>query len=116
MSYKYKRPEGRLTKVSIRKWNKTFGRRGRWPVVAYVYYTDEQATIHYKVGVIGKILLLTSLPLIYPLMVFQVGHKETLDELKGVLFQDKYGSFGSDVMYKNADGWFKLKRLLGHYG
>ena len=114
--YKYKRPEGRLTKVSIRKWNKTFGRRGRWPMkVAYVYFGEDKATIHYKIGIVGKMILLALFPLWYIIGLVQVGHAETMDELKVTLFQNKYGSFGSDVIYKNADGWFKLKILLGHY-
>jgi len=115
MSYTYKRPEGRLTKIPIRKWNKTFAYRGKWPKVAYVYYTDESAMIHYKLGLVGKTLILTTLPLIYLMGVFQVGHGETVGELKGLIFQNQYGSFTSDYVHKNSNSWFKLKALLGHY-
>ena len=115
MSYKYKRPEGRLTKISIGKWNDTFAYRGKWPKVAHVYYTDEEAVIHYKIGLVGRVLLFTALPLLYPLGVLQAGHTEAVDDIKRTFFQNKYGSFSSDVMWKNSDGWFKLKALLGHY-
>ena len=115
MSYTYKRPEGRLTKIPIRKWNKTFAYRGKWPKVAYVYYTDDGATVHYKVGMLGKALLVVTLPLLYPLGVLQAGHHEAVGDLKSVLFQNQYGSFSSDYVHKNSNSWFKLKALLGHY-
>ena len=116
MSYTYKRPEGKLTKVSIRKWNNTFSRRGRWPfIVAYVYMAEDRATIHYKIGAVGKITLFALLPALYLFGVFAQGHSETVDDLKRSIWQNKYGSFSSDVVFNNSNSWFKVKALLGHY-
>ena len=113
MTYQYKRPDGELHKVSLRKWHKVFARGGRWPfVVAYVYVTEDRAIIHFKTSVIGKIALVLLLPMIYPVGVFLGGHKEVAEEIKRTLFQNKYGSFGVDHAYRDTESWDKLMWLI----
>ena len=109
MTYQYKRPDGELHKVSLRKWHKVFARRGRWPfVVAYVYINHLGAVIHFKTSVIGKIALVLLLPVLYLVGVFLGGHKEVAEEIKRTLFQNKYGAFGVDHAYHDTESWDKL--------
>src|SRR5690554_3503638 len=115
MSYKYKRPNGTLHKVSIRKWNKTFANRGRWPfIVAEVYLEDDSATVQFVIGKVGKISAWLLTPMFYIYGTLAQGFPETHGEVKRVLFDKEYGAFSSDRVYKNANnkGWDKLMSLL----
>jgi len=114
--YEYKRPKGKLHRVSIREWDKAFSKRGRWPfVVAEVYLEDDSATVQYVATTTGKVTLILLLPLIMLYCCVECGIKEGWDEYKKSLFDKKYGRFSSDRLYKNRKGsdWDKLMDLIG---
>ena len=99
--------------MSLRKWHKKFARRGRWTlVVAYVYVGEDWAMIHYKLGIVGQAVATILSPLFYVYTLFQVGHRESLEDVKRLLFQNKYGSFTSDAVHRGTVGWDKLMDFL----
>lgn len=115
MSYKYKRPEGVLHKVSIRRWNKTSTNRGRWPfIVAEVYLEEDSATVQYVISGVGKATVILLAPILYVWFTILEGFPETNEGIKQVLFQKKYGAFSIDRVYKNVnnESWDKLMGLL----
>ena len=113
-SYVYVKPEGVLHKVSIRKWNKQFSKRGRWPfVVVEVYLQEDCAVVHYVTSKIGRTTMWTLSPLLLVIGTLQCGVKETLHDLKRALFQKKSGAFRSDMVYRfQEQSWDKLMELL----
>lgn len=113
-NYVYVKPEGVLHKVSIRKWNKQFSKRGMWPLaVAEVYLQADCAEVHYVTSKIGVVTMLILFPLLLIIGTLQCGIKETLHDLKRALFQKKCGAFGSDMVYrKHKESWDKLMELL----
>lgn len=99
--YVYIKPKGVLHKVSIRKWNKQFNKRGMWPfVVAEVYLQSDCAKVHYVTSKIGVVTMLMLSPLLLIIGTLQCGINETLHDLKRALFQKKCGAFGSDMVYR----------------
>ena len=115
-NYVYKRPKGKLYKVSIRKWNKVFNNRGTWPfVIAEVYLDGETASVQFVIGKVGYMLLILLLPILFVQGVLAVGVSETVDDIKSALFQRKYGSFSSDMLYKQRHKlhWNKLMEMIG---
>ena len=100
----------KVYKVSILKWNKEFGKRGRWPfIVSYVHLDGDKAIVHHKLGIIGRIIVFLMSPLLYIYGVFAEGHKESVRMLSGLLFQDNHGS---DEIRKCEPGWDKLMDML----
>lgn len=113
MTYQYKRPDGELHKVSLRKWHKVFSRRGRWPlVVAYVYVGADKAVIHYKLGIIGRMAALILAPVFYLFGLFAEGHRESVREIKRLVFQEKLGAFSVDIVHNGTSGWDRLMEFL----
>lgn len=112
MSYTYTKPAGKLYKVSIRKWNKHFGNRGRF-IVVECYIDDDVAVIQYIYSPLGKLLT----TLLFPLAVLIHGFgniKEIWNDQLGVISPKKYGAFSSDVIYrKRGEQWDKLHKMLG---
>lgn len=101
-TYKYERPEGPLYKVSIRKWNKRYACRGRWPfTVVEVYLRKDSATIQIVASPIGKATLILLAPLIYIYGTLDQGVKETHKDIKEVLQDKKYGRFTSETIPEN---------------
>lgn len=115
MKYKYKEPKGKRHVVSMRKWNKTFARRGRWPfVVAHVYIDQDYATAQFLPSVIGKLTILALSPLIYMIGGFVYGIKDAHGGVADTLFCKSRGAFSSDIIYKSkGDGWDRLMRIVG---
>lgn len=113
-NYVYVKPDGVLHKVSMRKWNKQFSKRGRYPfVVAEVYLQDGCAEVHYVASKIGIVTILVLSPLLLIIGTLQCGIKETLYDLKTALLQKKYGAFSSDTVYReHNESWDKLMELL----
>lgn len=114
--YKYEIPKGKLYKVSIADWNKTFNERGTWPlIVAEVYLQEDRATVQFVRTKFTLFLVLALYPLWFLLGVLRAGVKEACDDLHGVIFIKKHGRFSSDMIWKNrgGDSWSKLMRLLG---
>lgn len=113
-NYVYVKPKGVLHKVSIRKWNKQFSKRGMWPfVVAEVYLQADCAEVHYVNSKIGFVTMLALSPLLLIIGTLLCGIKETLYDLKRALFQKKHGAFGSDMVYRgHKESWDKLMVLL----
>ena len=119
MTYKYRRPEGKLHKVSIKKWNKVFANKGRWPfVIANVYLQDDSAVVHYNISLFGKFFFWTISPLYFIIMTFLCGFPEAYKGFKGLVFDKELGQFRSDDFYKirnmkESEQWVKLMMLLG---
>ena len=114
--YKYKRPAGDLYIVSQRDWNKTFAKRGRWPfthVEVYISPEDRFAYCQYTFNWLGKLLLIVGYPVFFLYGMWVQGSEETYQDLKRSIWQKKYGSFSSDAVYRNTDGWNKLMDLIG---
>lgn len=113
--YVYTRPAGEKHIISIREWNKSFSKRGRWPFIgAEVYVSESDATVQYLVSPIGKATLLALSPLILLAGCVNVGLKETTLTLYGELFQKRTGSFSSDMVYRShPESWNKLMKLVG---
>lgn len=116
MSYKYKRPEGKLRYISMRKWNKTFGKRGTWPFVTVeAYVTETQVTTQYVYTIWGKLFITLSAPILTLLH----GMPETFQDLKRTWRQKHYGSFSRDVTFNTEIGqesWNKLQGLIHSKG
>lgn len=112
--YVYKEPKGVKHKVSMRKWSKTFSKRGRWPfIVAEVYLGESRATVQYVTSVWGKMFIVLASPVLYSVGTVMEGLPETHNALKRAFNDKKYGAFGSDVVYKDrGNQWDKLKNLL----
>lgn len=119
MSYEYKRPEGKLYRVSIKEWNKVFGCRGRWPfVVSNIYLNEDKAIAHHNISLFGKIFMWTLSPLFFVTIPFLYGFPDALKDFKSVVFDKEKGSFGSDDFHKMRHGlesqqWIKLMKLIG---
>lgn len=116
MTYQYQRSKGQLHKVSIRKWNKEFAYRGRPPLVtAYIYLDNKQATVEFKINLIGKVVLVLLLPALYIYGTIVSGFPETHREVVRRLRQEKYGSFSSDKVKMNdpKDAWGRMLQLIG---
>jgi hypothetical protein len=113
-NYIYKRPEGALYKVSIRKWNKSFVvNRGRWPfILAEVYLSENKATVHYVPSKIGLLLFTLLAPFIYITGLFIEGHKGAVDAIKDVYFCKSRGAFTTDKIYKSSRYWYKLLSII----
>lgn len=120
MSYEYKRPSGKLYKVSALKWNKYFGNRGRWPLtVALVYVSGDYAVAHHVGSNFGKLAILLLSPLIYLYGIAIQGFSSTHDDIKTAIFDKSTGSFSTDYFHKNGSGdrqWNKLMDMLGEAG
>tara|TARA_R110002167_G_scaffold98139_1_gene258606 strand:- start:73 stop:435 length:363 start_codon:yes stop_codon:yes gene_type:complete len=111
--YEYKTPEGTLYKVSVRKWNKHFGNRGRFKT-AECYLHEGQATIQFIPTLTGKVITTLLLPIAIVLHGV-VNIREMWQDYLKVLSPKKYGSFSSEAIWKGwADGkqWKKLCDML----
>jgi hypothetical protein len=118
MTYTYEIPEGELHKVSIKRWNKVFANRGRWPfVIANVYLQEYSAVVHYNISLFGKVFFWTVSPLYFIIMPFLCGFPDAYKWFKGIVFDKELGQFGSDCFYrihsrKESKQWVKLMKLL----
>lgn len=119
MSYEYKRPEGKLYRVSIKEWNKVFANRGRWPfVVSNIYLNEDRAIARHNISLFGKVFMWTVSPLFFTTIPFLYGFPDALKGFKSVVFDKEKGSFGSDGFHKIRHGlesqqWIKLMKLIG---
>jgi hypothetical protein len=112
--YEYKRPNGKLYKISVKRWNKYFGNRGRFQVVE-CYVTDTKITFHFLPYLMGKILVVAFLPITI-LWHGPANTKEIMAEIKRCISPKKYGSFSSEEVFNNerqAKSWAKAKKMLG---
>ena len=113
--YKYKEPEGKLYKVSVTKWNKYFGTRGRRPFIkVFIWVNDGYAEAHYYYTIWAKLCV----TFLYPLLVICDGYKDANREVYRTWNNKKSGSFSSDYIRKiingkTSDEWRKLEILLG---
>lgn len=110
--YKYKQPKHTSKhKISIRKWNKVFSNRGRWPFVYVMAYVSESEIVtHYYYTVWAKL----AVTFLYPLFVVCEGHREAKREIYRTWFNKKSGSFTSDVTYRGqGKEWSKIEGLIG---
>jgi hypothetical protein len=107
--YEYKRPEGKLYKISIRKWNEVFAKRGRFPFASvYAYIADDKAIIEVRPNLLAKICTV----LAFPILVLIIGFSEALKESKMVIFPQHYGSFAVDLIYKTKGTDWKILETL----
>ena len=111
--YKYKRPKGKLYKIPVRKWNKVFANRGRLQTCE-IYIQEDMAIIHFMPSFLFLLSVTIMIIPLYLLGVFLQGHKETVNDIKGLYFCRKLGQFSSDACYKKyAGSWDKLQKLIG---
>ncbi len=113
--YVYKQPKGKKYIISVRKWNKSFAKRGRWPFIRVeAYVSENEAKVQYLVSPIGKLTIILLLPIILPIGMIDSGLKGELTGVYRELFQKRTGSFSSDMVYKRDDeSWSKLMKLIG---
>ena len=117
--YKYKRPEGKYYRISIKEWNKVFGCRGRWPFVRVdAYITEDKIVTEYTLSTFGKCFMWTLSPVHYIVMSFMDGFPDAHKGFIRCVFDKKLGAFGSDVTYRVrkgevSSGWKKLMKLIG---
>lgn len=115
MTYKYKRPEGKLYKVPMYKWSKVFSKRGTSIfITSEVYVSEDIAVIHYVVNLKGKAVLWLLSPLIIIYGTLCEGLKVSLKEFHRAVNAKRYGTFSSDICWKsNTESWDKLMKLIG---
>ena len=123
--YVYKRPTGKHYRVSIKNWNKYYGRRGKYPYVESNIYVDgDTAIAQHSISIIGKILLILFSPLIYTVNTLAGGIGETHSSFTDAIFDISRGKFSSDPIYKYTTSnnmvvisseWLKLRALVGDY-
>lgn len=111
--YTYKEPEGKLYKVSIRKWNKYFGNRGKWPFLkAHIWVNESSAEVHFYYTIWAKL----TVTMLYPALVVCDGYKDANREVYRSWNNRKCGSFSCDKIYnKFGEGftqWTKLQEML----
>ena len=113
--YVYKQPKGKKYIISVRKWNKSFAKRGRWPFIRVeAYVSENEAKVQYLVSPIGKFTIILLIPLLILIGMIEVGLKETLTVVYRQLFQKRTGSFSSDMVYRwQEESWSKLMKLIG---
>lgn len=121
--FKYNRPKGRHHKVSMREHDKYFASRGRhYLTEVNVYIEPHQATMHYNISLLGKILFILTLPIIYPICLLVYGLKsvkEINSDYLDLIFDKQRGKYGTDVVYKSRGGagmsesWMKLCKMIG---
>lgn len=111
--YEYKRPEGKLYKISVSYWNKYFGNRGRFQVVE-CYVTENKMTFHFLPTLYGKICVAILSPIL--LLFYGIANwKESYGEIIRIIHPKKYGSFGSDDLFnskRSEKSWNKAKKML----
>jgi hypothetical protein len=112
--YVYKEPVGEKHIVSIREWNKTFAKRGRWPFVRVeVFLRDDEADCHYVVSLVGKAVIIIVAPLFYMIGTFIEGFNGAHKSVVRVLRDKHLGAFTSDRVYAGTKDWEKLMKLIG---
>lgn len=113
--YVYKQPKGKKYIISVRKWNKSFANRGRWPFIRVeAYVSVDEAKVQYLVSPIGKLTIILLLPLLILIGVIDSGMKEVITGVYRELFQKRTGSFSSDMVYRGQEeSWSKLMKLIG---
>ena len=113
--YVYKQPKGKKYIISIRKWNKSFAKRGRWPFVRVEAYVSENvAEVQYLVSPIGKLTIILLLPIFILIGMIDSGLKKTLTVVYRQLFKKRTGSFSYDMVYRwQEESWSKLMKLIG---
>ena len=113
--YVYKQPKGKKYIISVRKWNKSFAKRGRWPFIRVeAYVSENEAKVQYLVSPIGKLTIILLLPIFILIGMIDSGLKETLTVIYIQLFQKRTGSFSSDMVFKREEkSWSKLMKLIG---
>ena len=115
MTYQYQRPKGRLYKVPIRKWNKEFAYQGQPPLVTtYIYLNNKQATVEFKINLIGKTVLVLLSPAFYAYGTIKSGFPEIHRYMVRTFWQEKYGTFDSKVIKENDPkvAWGRMLRLI----
>ena len=101
--------------VSIRKWNKTFACRGRWPFVQAEVYLLESggAIVHHTISPIGKVLFTLILPAVFIVGTCVGGIPDTVSAIKDVYWDKQRGAFGTDGVSKSGRDYEKLMKLIG---
>lgn len=114
MDYKYEAPEGEKYRVSIRKWNKVFPKRGTWPFTSVtVYVNGGVARIEFTASIVTKILLIVLAPIFFAYAIFICGAKQAYKEYFDILLDKSRGKFISDAAYrKHTESWRKIMKLI----
>ena len=97
--YIYKQPSQDRYVVSIRKWNKTFAYRGRWPFVQTEVYLLESggAIVHYTISPVGKVLFTLILPIVFIVGVCVGGIPDTVNAIKDVYWDNPHWRVSKNV-------------------
>lgn len=113
--YKYKLPLGNLYKVPVKTWNDYFGYRGKGRT-CYVYVSISGITVEYRTSLSAKIITLILLPVIYPIFSFIYGYKEINEEVLDIFLEEQRGTFGSDYIPADTDGYDEIIEFLRDCG
>jgi len=112
--YEYKRPEGKLYKVSARKWNKYYGMGVSRAAFVEVYVAEGKAVTQVMPAKWFLALTVMGLPFIYLVGTIREGFSEAHDTTKSVLFMKESGSFRRDeIDLTDFTENMKLREVLG---
>ena len=112
--YEYKRPEGKLYKVSARKWNKYYGMDVSRITFVEVYVAKGKAVVQVMPTKWLLALFIAGLPFIYLVGTTLVGFSEAHEDIKSVLSLKKSGNFRRDeIDLTNPTEDMKLREVLG---
>lgn len=106
---------GKVYRVSLRDWNKTFVKRGRWPFnTVYVEVYETKAVVKYIASRHGKFIMWALSPLFYLVFSFIYGLNDVHDSFKEYVFDSPEAPIGGqDTVVKGSKDWDRLMTLLG---
>ena len=112
--YEYKRPAGKLYRVSNKRYEKFFAKRGGWGITHEVYVYADCAVIQHVPSWWYRVGLTLASPVLYPVTCLAYGYKEVNGAFLDVFFTKKRGAFDYDMVYKrNSVEWDKLLEMIG---
>ena len=111
--YEYKRPAGKLYRVSSKRYKKFFTRQGDWEIAHEVYVDADCAVIQHVPSWWLRTWVGLASPMLYPLTCLLHGYKEANGAFLDVFFTKKRGAFYSDTVCKrNRAEWDKLLKMM----
>lgn len=102
MKYKYKRPIGNFYRVSYKKWNKLYAKRGQWPFgQVHLYVSDDYAVAQHVISPVGYLAYALTFLAVLPYHILRYGFMSAVNGHWQELNYKRYGNFSEDYFYRS---------------